>query len=134
MHLRRLGNSQWTRVRARYFALMDANKNESLEDHVTNKNDLNVIVQHKGELIQKSDPIYLNPYQSNILTAHFYAPTKSTFGSQISTKWANVLVLWVMSLILAVTLYFETFKRSMDRLSEFSSRLVKKKANIGAGF
>ena len=121
-------------MRTAYFALMDANKNESLEDHVTNKNDLNVIVEYKGELIQKSDPIYLNPYESNILTAHFYAPTKSTFGSRISTKWANVLVLWIMSLILAITLYFETFKRSMERISELSSKLLKKKADMDAGF
>ena len=121
-------------MRATYFALMDANKNESLEDHVTNKNDLNIIVEYNGELIQKSDPIYLNPYKSNILTAHFYAPTKSTFGSQLSTKWANILVLWMMSLILALTLYFESFKTSMERISEFSSKLFKKKADMNAGF
>ena len=120
--------------RTEYFALMNDNKNESLEDHVTNKNDLNVIVEYNNELIRKSDPIYLTPYHSNILTAHFYAPTKSTFGSQLSTKWANVLVLWVMSLILAITLYFELFKRSMERASGLFSKLLKKKADLDAGF
>lgn len=107
--------------RERYFQLMDTYKNESLEDHVTNKNDLNVITRYKGELVQKSDPIYQTPYHSNLLTAHFYAPTKNIFRASISTKWANVLVLWIMVVLLSFTLYFDLFRRVIDTTSEWAS-------------
>ena len=63
-------------LRASYFALLDRHRNESLADHVTNKNDVNVIVEADGELVQKSDPIYLEPADGGILGAHFYAPAK----------------------------------------------------------
>lgn len=113
---------------AEYFALMDAFKNESLEDHVTNKNDLNVIVRSNGELIQKSDPIYLEPFHSSLLTAHFYAPSKKLFSSELSTKWANMLVLWLMSILLAITLYFDLFRGMIEGSDAVFARLLKRKA------
>ncbi|MEI2825896.1 MAG: hypothetical protein V9F04_05430 [Dermatophilaceae bacterium] len=35
---------------------MDGYRNESLAEVVTNKNDVNVIVESNGELVQKNDP------------------------------------------------------------------------------
>jgi len=120
--------------REAYFALMDAYKNESLEDYVTNTNDLTMIVKYKGELIQKSDPVYLSPYHSNILTAHFYTPTKSVFGNNLATKWANILVLWGMTIFMALTLYFELFRKLIEGTAELSSKIGKKKAELPPGF
>ncbi|HNR56731.1 MAG TPA: ABC transporter permease, partial [Flavobacteriales bacterium] len=97
--------------RAAYFALLDEYRNESLSDVVTNKNDVNVIVADQGELVQKSDPIYLEPMRSGFFGAHFYAPAKWFAGMRIPTLWANALVLWAMALALALTLYFELFPR-----------------------
>ena len=54
--------------------------NNSLEDFVTNSNTLNFISEDKNNLIQKSDPIYLEPYSYNYLGAHFYAPSKNLLG------------------------------------------------------
>ncbi|MBK9194428.1 MAG: hypothetical protein IPO17_05435 [Flavobacteriales bacterium] len=39
-----------------YFALIDGHRNENLADVLTNKNDVNVIVEYDGSLVQKSDP------------------------------------------------------------------------------
>lgn len=100
-----------TESRAAYFALLDEFRNESLSDVVTNKNDVNVIVADQGELVQKSDPIYLEPMRSGFFGAHFYAPAKWVSGMRIPTLWANALVLWAMALTLALTLYFELFPR-----------------------
>jgi len=52
--------------------------NESLEEFVTNSNEVERIVEYKGELIQKIDPIYLDP-TSPFIKAHFYAPQKMIF-------------------------------------------------------
>jgi len=96
-----------------YFHLLDGYRNESLADVVTNKNDVNVIIASHGELVQKSDPIYLEPVQNGFFGAHFYAPAKWFAGLRVPTLWANVLVLWGMALIMAAALYVEVFPRLM---------------------
>ena len=98
-------------ARAAYFALLDAHRNDGLADIVTNKNDLRVIVEHDGELIRKSDPVYMEPQGGGLLSAHFYAPAKLLFGSPISTLAANVLVIWIMTLMLCGALHMELFKK-----------------------
>jgi hypothetical protein len=97
--------------RKAYFALLDSYRNESLADIVTNRNDVNVIVESDGRLVQKSDPIYRLPEQGWLLSAHFYAPSKWLFGKRIPTIWANVLVLWLMSFALALALHLDLFPR-----------------------
>ena len=104
-------------LRTTYFQLLDNFRNESLADHVTNKNDVNVIVESDGELVQKSDPIYLEPREGGFFAAHFYAPVKSVFGARVQTLWANILLLWTMTVILALTLKFNVFPLLMERLS-----------------
>jgi hypothetical protein len=103
--------------RKTYFALLDAHRNESLADFVTNKNDVNVIVEAEGELVQKSDPVYLEPVSDGFFQAHFYAPVKHFFGLRLPTAWANMMVLWGMSLLFAAALYANLFPRAMERLS-----------------
>jgi hypothetical protein len=103
-------------LRATYFMLLDGYRNESLTDAVTNKNDVNVIVEDDGELVQKNDPIYLEPVQSGFLGAQFYAPSKWISGMRIPTLWANTMLLWAMALILGLALYFELFPRMLKIL------------------
>lgn len=102
--------------RQAYFALLDAHRNESLSDFVTNKNDVNVIVEADGELVQKSDPVYLEPIGDGFFQAHFYAPVKKVFGLRVPTAWANMMVLWGMSLLFAAALYANLFPRAMERI------------------
>jgi ABC transport system ATP-binding/permease protein len=99
-----------------YFRLLDTYRNQSLAEVVTNKNELKVIVEHEGELVQKSDPIYLEPVRSGFFGAHFHAPAKWIAGLRIPTLWANALVLWLMTLLLAVALYLEIFPKLIGRL------------------
>jgi len=103
--------------REAYFRSLDAFRNESLAEVVTNKNDLNVIVEEDGELVQKSDPVYLEPVRSGFFGAQFYAPAKYFLGQRASTLWANTAVLWAMSLLLGLALYFELFPWLVARLS-----------------
>ncbi len=103
--------------REAYFRSLDAFRNESLAEVVTNKNDLNVIVEEDGELVQKSDPVYLEPVRSGFFGAQFYAPAKYIFGQRAPTLWANTAVLWAMSLLLGLALYLELFPWLVARLS-----------------
>jgi len=88
----------------------DNYENESLRDLVTNKNSVFKITEVNGELIQKSDPIYSNP-ESNIGRAQMFVPQKKLFGVYYDTYWFNLGVIWVMSLILGFTLYFDLLKK-----------------------
>jgi ABC transport system ATP-binding/permease protein len=100
-----------------YFALLDGFRNESLADFVTNKNDVNVIVESEGELVQKSDPIYKEPWGKGLLGAQFYAPNKHVLGRPIPTLWANMLVLWAMSISLLIALRLDWMPWAIQRLS-----------------
>ena len=106
--------------------------NISLEDFVTNSNDLNPIVEYQNELVQKSNPIYLTPTKG-FFDAHFYSPTKNFFGIQISTFVANSMVIWLMILLLSVLLFFDGLRKviefSSQKSSELGLRLVRRMKN-----
>ncbi|MCB0817417.1 MAG: hypothetical protein KDB77_07850, partial [Flavobacteriales bacterium] len=95
-----------------YFTLMDAQRNESLAEFVTNKNDLTMIVRVNDELVRKSDPIYSDPVDRSLLGAHFYAPFKWLAGERVPTLYANTLVLWSMTLLFMVLLWLDLFPRA----------------------
>ncbi len=109
-----------------YLSLRDQYSNSSLEDFVTNSNDLNPIVEYDQQLIQKSNPIYLTPSNGGFLSAHFYAPTKNVLGKQISTFWSNVFMIWFMALMLTLLLFFDGLRKALEFLSETSQQVLKK--------
>jgi ABC transport system ATP-binding/permease protein len=86
-------------------------ENESLTDLVTNKNEFNQVTEYDGKLIQRADPVFNIP---DGFRSHFYAPSKMVFGKSVSTKNVNVMVLWLMCVVLAITLYFDGFKKLLD--------------------
>ncbi|MDX1652443.1 MAG: ABC transporter permease, partial [Brumimicrobium sp.] len=113
--LKEIGPDKYKELKSLYF-------NESLSDFVTNRNDLNKIIQMNGKLIQKSDPIYQIPRDKSFTDAHFYAPGKNLFGMRLSTFTANILMLWFMTLIFTITLYFDFFRKLIEGTEKFISR------------
>ena len=93
--------------------------NHSLEDFVTNSNSLSFIDENETGLIQKSDPIYLDPVGNNYLGAQFYAPSKFLFGKKLDTFTANLFVIWLMTIILTVTLYFDVLRKILENSGVF---------------
>jgi len=102
----------------KYEVLFDNYKNDQLEVFATNRNDLNYITEYNGELIQKKDLIYLMPYNSDFFEAHFYAPAKKLFGNFVDTFYANLLVIWGMTIFLALCLFMDVFPRVIGTLEE----------------
>lgn len=95
--------------------------NESLSDFVRNTSEVERIIEYQNRLIQKIDPIYLQP-NNKLLRAHFYAPVKLLFGHSVSTFWANVVVIWIFSIMLYLALYYRLIKRLLDFLEDISSK------------
>jgi len=104
-----------------FINLKDDYTNESLEQLMTNSGDLGErCLELDGKLIQRTDPIYLDPTDSNFGAAHFYAPNKRFMGNLIPTYWFNLAVIWFMSISLMVMLYFEVFKKVIDFFGNIS--------------
>jgi len=87
--------------------------NDNLAEFVTNSNEIEKIVEYKGELFQKSDPVFNDP-ESQFLKAHFYAPRKKFLGRYYDTFWVNLCIIWIMIVGLYFTLYFSAFKKILD--------------------
>ena len=95
-------------------------QNESLNDLVKNKDELNKIIEFDEQLVQKSDPIYRD---AKGFRAHFFAPSKQLFGYSLDTFWVNILVILGMTFSLFISLYFDILKRTIDWLGELTTQV-----------
>ncbi|MBI4945608.1 MAG: ATP-binding cassette domain-containing protein [Bacteroidetes bacterium] len=112
----------------KFMQMKNEYENESLIDLVTNRNSMeDKILENDGELIQRSDPIFLDPPADKFLRAQFYAPRKAIFGTYFDTYWVNMSVIWVMTILLFITLYFDALKKLIDGAENLFSYFGGKK-------
>jgi ABC-type multidrug transport system ATPase subunit len=95
-----------------YEARRRAYHNESIADLAMKTIEKNKILQYKDELVQQYDPIYRDPLPGHKLDfrSHFLAPRKHFLGFYFDTFWFNLCFIWFMTLVLYITLYFESIK------------------------
>lgn len=118
--------TQTPELREQWLEERDAFQNRSLQEFVTNSNELTSYVEHGGSIIQKKDLIYLDPIHSGFFGAHFYAPSKNCFGLRIPTLQANLMVLWGMTLLLVLALFADGLSRLLIGFQTVSARLVNR--------
>jgi len=87
------------------------NENAQLLDFMNNKSEIKKIIELDGELLRNENLVYLHPEEG---INHFYTSKKSLFGNLISTFWYNLIVLWLTTLSLIVTLYFNLFGKLIN--------------------
>ncbi len=107
-----------------YNGLKKKHFNTGLEDLVTNKSELNRILEIDNTLFPQQNPIY---YEAESPRAHFYAPAKKVNDFSVPTFWFNTAVIWIMTLLLAVMLYFDILKRVISVFNLKLPSLIKKK-------
>ena len=112
--------------RSVYLKTKDDYENESLNDLVTNRNTPYRILDLNGEYIQKIDPVYLDPVDSDFGRAHFFAPRKKVVGIYFDTFWFNISVIWIMSIVFSITLYFDVLKKLINGLEFLFSKFSRK--------
>lgn len=110
-----------------FIALKNDYMNENLSSLVKNSNEFNRIIEQENMLIQRIDPVYMESYESNLGNSHFFAPRKKLFGTYVETFWYNLTVIWSMSLVLAITLYFDVFRRIIDGLGNLFESIFSRK-------
>ncbi len=109
-----------------YLKLQESYENESLNSLMLNSNDFGErCLEKDGRLIQRSEPVYLDPIESNYGQAHFFAPNKKVFGVLFPTFWFNMIIIWLMSISLMITLYFDVFKKVLDFFGNISFKREK---------
>jgi hypothetical protein len=98
----------------RFERLRNTYQNQAVSDEVRNIRTQHRIVEYKGRLIQKMYPIYMDEHKPKHFldyTSNFYQPTKYFAGYIINTLVFNICVIWLMTLFLFFTLYFDLFKK-----------------------
>jgi hypothetical protein len=90
--------------------------NEAVADIVEKTFEKNKIIEYKNRLIQQVDPIFQDPTPSSFVAfrSHFYAPTKHFAGNFFDTFWFNMVVVWIITLLLYVTLYYDLLKKGVN--------------------
>ena len=99
-----------------FYEIKKTHFNESISDLVENRNEFNMIIQAEDRLIQKKDPIYMDPY-NHFGRAHFYAPVKIIGNLKIDTVLYNVIILWIMIGILYMLLLDDTLRKIIHLFS-----------------
>ena len=94
----------------------DHYQNKMVSTAVKNTATLDRVVEYDGRLIQKIYPIYFDDHKPAYgidFSANLFQPTKHLFGATFDTLYFNVTVIWMMTLALFVTLYFDLLKKFM---------------------
>lgn len=101
--------------------------NESLSDLVKNVNTKERITQYNGKLVQLIDPIFQDPMPQHLLDYRtgFFFPTKQFLGMSFTTYTFNSIAIWGMTLLIYLTLYFETLRKLLKVFEKFT--FVKRK-------
>lgn len=96
--------------------------NEVIADLVKNLSETHRTIEKDGKLIQKIYPIYKDPDPDHTIdfNAQFYMPQKHFLGRNIDTFYFNLGVIWSMSLVLAIALYFDVLRRIIDGIGNLS--------------
>lgn len=115
---RSIGEKQYNRQKDLY-------SNEALNDQVSNRREAEKYVVEDGKIKRKDAPIFNIDKSLGFFEAPFYAPYKFIFGEKISTFWANILILWVFTIGLAIALYTDILRRTIEFANYFRERYLK---------
>ncbi|MBX2957099.1 MAG: ATP-binding cassette domain-containing protein [Cyclobacteriaceae bacterium] len=114
---------------AAYEKMRNTYQNKSVADAVRNVNAMHRIVEYDGRLIQKFYPIYMDEHKPRYLfdfSANLYQPTKHFSGFIIDTLYFNLAVIWSMTLVFYVILYFDGLRRIIQMIENRRYRRVDK--------
>jgi len=95
--------------------------NEQLDNYVKKSNITDKIIEHNNKLYRVFSPIFAQP-ETFFLKAHFYAPTKPFFGKQIDTFWFNIFIIWFISIILSIILYYKSLEKIINSFNVIKNR------------
>lgn len=114
---------------ARYEKMRDRYQNKAVSDAVRNLNTVNRIVEFDGRFIQRIYPIYQDEHKPRYwldFSANLYQPTKHFIGFNFDTLHFNLAVIWSMTIVLYVTLYFDVLRKIMRMIENRRYKRVER--------
>ena len=107
------------------FKLQAKYHNKKLEEMLTNKNELEKVLETNERLVQMKDPVFQIPRFNNG-RAHFYAPVKRLFGFKIDTFWFNICFIWLSTVFFYIALRYDWLKKILNATEKIqNSKLLK---------
>ncbi|MEQ9466918.1 MAG: ATP-binding cassette domain-containing protein [Ekhidna sp.] len=99
---------------AKYMATKERYENERVDAMLKNIQTKRRIVTSGNELVQKIYPIYARnefPQHALDFRTNFYYPEKYIFGIYLDTKIFNLIIIWLMTVVLFVAVYFDWLRK-----------------------
>ena len=92
-------------------SIRKSSHNETIERYVRGTDEDEKIVEFGGRLHTLAEPVYRDPTGSRLFSrTHFFSPYKYLLGMKVSTPIFNIIVLWIMSALLYVSLYYNSMR------------------------
>ena len=101
--------------------------NKTLNNLILDKDNFDPIIEHDGGFVQRYQPIYIDGPKNSFIRSQLYVKRKNIFGQYFDTYFVNLIVLWLMTALLAVALYFNVFRKLLGKASRLFES--KKMAN-----
>jgi hypothetical protein len=102
----KIGKEEFINLKSNYY-------NKRLEIVVLDRDRIDQSIETQKRIIQKYEPGYMKP-TSKHGRAQFYAPYKQIGNIPVDTFWFNVLVLWVVTLVLYIALYYNLLLKAVN--------------------
>ncbi|MCG8309665.1 MAG: ATP-binding cassette domain-containing protein [Cytophagales bacterium] len=101
------------------------NTNDQVSSLVFDNREKTRILEHNGKLIQQIYPIFAYPEPMNFLDFRtlFYLPQKYFAGRYYGTLYFNVIIMWMMTTALVITLYYDVLKKILTLDGRFKSKI-----------
>jgi ABC-type multidrug transport system ATPase subunit len=119
-------------VKDRFYILNDKNLdrmrddyyNYKLEEIVTKYYERNKVLLHANNLVQNTDPVYLDPQKRGFLgfRTHFFAPAKYIFGIKTDTYTFNILFVLMTTILWYLILYYDLLAKLVTFIEKFKFR------------
>jgi len=116
--LNRIGEEKFIEMREKDY-------NKKLADILLNNLSTSKIYDAGNKFIQKADPVFMPP-RSKVGRAHFFAPYKQIGNLKIGTMAFNLIVIWIMTIVLVITLYFNVLYRFIVLLESMKLPILRK--------
>jgi hypothetical protein len=99
----KIGEEEFINLKSNYY-------NKSLAEIVLDRVTIDKSFETPEKIIQKYEPVYMKPV-SKYGRAQFYAPYKLIGNQKIDTYYFNILVIWSVTLVLYIALYFNLLQK-----------------------
>lgn len=99
-----------------FLAMKNRYENESLEEMVRNSNQAERMVLTNEKIIQRFEPVFNQ--NSSFSKAPMFSYVKNLNGTKVKTLNSNIIVIWLMSLLLYITLQFDVFRKVVGVFSK----------------